>query len=124
MEKVKGYQVFSLWIFLAAALSPLTGISLFPLLVVTIPFARPIHSDYGKTYFWKNLYGFSIHVLPFLWTKWVYDIDTVAWNIGFACLYLLMMNLLKLDIVRTYELIMTQEHSSLQVFIDERFGFN
>uniref|UniRef100_A0A6C0DRA6 Uncharacterized protein n=1 Tax=viral metagenome TaxID=1070528 RepID=A0A6C0DRA6_9ZZZZ len=121
MERVRVYQVFSVWIFLAAVLSPLTEISLFPLLVITLPFGFPFPGKYGQEYLWKNLYGFSVHFLPFIWTRWVYDIDTVAWNIGLVCLYLLTMNLLRLDIVRTYQLIMTQKHSTLWDFLKERF---
>lgn len=122
MEHVRFYQIFSVWIFLAAAVEPWTGISLFPLLVLTIPFGLPVKNRYGMEYIWKNLYGFAIHAIPFIWTRWVFDLTTLSWNVGFGCLYLLIMNILGADVARTYELIMTQRHRSLSDFVGERVG--
>ena len=122
MEKVRIYQIFSNWIFLAAVLSPLTGISLFPLLVLSVPFGLPFYGNYGKAPIWKKLYIFSVHFVPFLWTRWVYDIDTVAWNLGLVSLYLMTMTLMGLDIVRTYQLIMTQRHATPWDFVKERLN--
>jgi hypothetical protein len=122
MERVRFYQIFSMWIFAAAVAEPWTGISLFPLLVATAPFGLPVNTQYGMEYLWKNLYGFGLHAVPFIWTRWVFDLTTLSCNVGLVCVYLLLMNILGADIARTYELIMTQRHKSLADFVGERFG--
>ena len=120
---VRGHQIFSNWIFIASLLSPVTDISLYPLLLLTIPFGLPFYKgELNRETMYKNIYGFIIHFIPFLWTKAILNPSTIYWNICLLTIYMITMYILNLDIVKTYRIIYTEQHPTLAHFLDERFG--
>ena len=120
--KIRAYQIFSNWIFVAAVLGPLVGISLFPLLLVALPFGAVYIARNRSEPWWKLLYVIVTHVFPFFWTTCLLDPRTLSWNVGLFCCYLIVLNITGADMITVYSTMFREHHDSVADFIEERSG--
>ena len=120
---VKWYQLFSCWIFLLSIASGLGWIpySTFPLNVVAVVGILAIVPHFPEESYLKYAVVVLLHLLPFLWVRYEYDVNTMIFCASMTTLYVGAMMIAKQPILETYLAMAYEKDVTFAEFMQDRF---
>ena len=121
--RVKWYKLFSCWIFFLSIASGLGWIpySTFPLNIVALVGILAIVPHFPEESYLKYLAVVLLHVLPFLWVRYDYGMNTMIFCASMTVLYVGAMMITNQPILETYIAMAYEKDVTFVEFLTNRF---